>query len=193
MELFMRLGIRSVSMNDLAKELGISKKTLYLDFQSKEELVSACLDFNMTMERGMCDMYVTQSENAVDEMLLISKYILQQLRALSPSTIHDLRKYYPQQWSKLEAFHYEEICEVVKGNLERGIEQGFYRSNMDVDIVSKFYVSKAWIIVDEKLFPLREYRRDILFKEHILYHMNGIITTKGKELLEDFKKQFDQN
>ncbi len=189
-DMYIRLGIRSVSMDDVCRELGISKKTLYKEFENKEDLISAALSTSLEEDMAMCATFKAEASDSIDEMFRLTSYILKRLRALSPSAIHDLRKYYPMQWKLMNDFHHDFVRGMVSENLERGIKQGVYRDDLNVDIVSRFYVLKANIIVDETYFPLDEYRRDLLFQEHIMLHMHGIVTKDGRERLHEFKEQF---
>ena len=186
-EMFMRLGIRSVSMEDLASELGISKKTLYQDFSSKSEILSGIMDMLHAEDRTLCQDVCNSSQNAVEEMIQICRYVLKRLRGISASTWHDLKKYYPEQWKKNEQFHHVYIYEVIYKNLEKGQAEGLYRKELDPDIISKFYVNKTWIIVDEKVFSLKEYKKDKLYSQYITYHLHGIVTDKGQKILEKFE------
>ncbi len=190
-EMFFRLGIKSVSMDDLAREIGMSKKTLYAEFDSKEDILEEVIKHLHDMDVEFCNMTCAGSHNAIEEMMQISSYVLRQLRMISPSTLHDLRKYYPAQWKRIQSFHEDYIYGVIQANLRKGIEEGLYRDTIDIKIVSKFYVHKSWLIVDETIFSLRDYRRDQLFHEYMMYHMNGITSPKGKKYLKKFQEQFD--
>jgi len=189
-DLFMRLGIRSVSMDDISRQLGISKKSLYQEFESKQDLLDASLESIQSEDRTSCAAFELQAENAIEEMYLITKYVLQRLRTLSPSAIHDLKKYYPEQYEKMHKFHTGYITGVVENNMIRGIEQGLYRKDINTSIASRFYVHRSMTIVDETHFPLQNYRRDELFQEHILLHMHSLVTDLGLRMLDDFKAQF---
>jgi len=189
-DMYIRLGIRSVSMDDVCRELGMSKKTLYKEFENKEDLLIAALSTRLEDDMIICTACRAEASDSIDEMFRLTSYILKQLRALSPSAIHDLRKYYPKQWEMMNDFHHDFVRGMVRENLELGIEQGLYRDDLNVDIISRFYVLKAMIIVDETYFPLDEYRRDLLFQEHIMLHMHGIVSKDGRERLHEFKEQF---
>lgn len=183
--LFMRVGIKSVTMQDLSRELGISKKTLYQYVENKADLVLKIMFNHAQTEMEAITKITTESKDAIDEMLEIARYSLEQLREISPTLIYDLKKYYRKSWDVMEKLHQEHSSGVIVENFKRGIEEGLYRNDFDIDIVSKLYVSKTFLLVEDSLFPLRKYDRRHLMNEFIKYHLYGIVSPKGKALLEE--------
>ncbi|MCB9285260.1 MAG: TetR/AcrR family transcriptional regulator [Lewinellaceae bacterium] len=179
--LFLRFGIRSITMDDIARELGISKKTLYQFVDNKADLIHKVLLQFIEDEQRTIREINQQSSNAIEEMLNIGRYITQVLRKLTPTTLFDLQKYYPESWQMIHKLNQDYIFSIIRNNLERGIQQGFYRPNLHVDIISRLYVGKTNYLIDEEVFPLREYDRGELYREFILYHMHGILSEKGRE------------
>ena len=179
--LFLRYGIRSITMDDIARELGISKKTLYQFVDNKADLIQKVLLEFIEEERRVILEITQSSGNAIEEMLRIGRYITQVLRKLKPTTLFDLQKYYPESWQMIRALNQEHIYGVIKNNLEKGIEQELYRNNLSTDIIARLYVGKSHYLVDEEFFPLRNYERGELYREFILYHMHGILSEKGRE------------
>lgn len=170
-------------MDDIAKELGISKKTLYQYVENKNDLL---LQVVMAIsQKHLKDLHavLSQTLNAIDEMRGISKIVIQELRRIQPTTMYDLQKYYRPIWAQMEQLHQEHIYGIIKTNLEKGIREGLYRQNLNVDIVAKFFVGKTIIVTDEDIFPLKDYNRENLFKEYINYHIRGIASEKGLEVL----------
>ncbi len=182
--LFLRLGIRSVTMEELARELGISKKTLYQFVENKADLINQIILNSTENEKRCIAQFREESDDAIEEMLNIAEFVLQTLRKISPAAIYDLQKYYRESWNAMEAMHKEYIYATIRDNLDLGIEQGIYRSDLNPDIIAKLYVGKTSFITDEEIFPLEEYRRDDLYEEFINYHIHGIASPKGLELLE---------
>ncbi len=182
--LFMKYGIKSITMDDVSKELGISKKTLYQYVENKKDLIDKVMQQNFANELRDIGEIHQNSKDAIDEMLQVSKHVTQQLREMHPSVVYDLQKYYRESWQEMEKFHEEFIYGQIKQNIERGQQEGLYRLDLDPDIIAKLYVSKTMVIVDESTFPLREYNRETLFLEYIFYHIRGIASLKGLKLLE---------
>lgn len=183
-ELFMRYGIKSVSMDDISRQLGMSKKTLYKLIGSKEDLVRKVIQQHLINEKNDVDEICRHSKNAIHEMLTISRHVSKMLRQTNPSTVYDLQKYYGQSWAEFESLHQEYIYEIIRNNISNGMKEGIYRDNIDPDIVARFYVGKSFILVDERVFPTAKYNKEQLFLEFITYHIHGIASQKGLELLE---------
>ena len=188
-KLFLRLGIRSVTMDDLSQSLGISKKTLYQYVDNKADLISKIVLNHVGKETECISNISTQATNAVQEMMEITKYSVQQLREISPVVIFELQKYYRESWEKMEALHKEHIYRVIYENIEKGKKEGYYREEINSDIVSKLYVGKTYLLVDENVFPLKEYDRRKLLMEFFKYHINGLLTDKGRMFLQEILQQ----
>lgn len=182
--LFMRYGIKSITMDDVSRELGISKKTLYQYVENKKDLIAKVMQQNFANEMVIMAAIHQNSKDAIDELLQMSKHVTQQLREMHPSVVYDMQKYYREVWQEMEVFHEKVIYEKIKENIERGQEEGWYRTDLNADIIAKLYSYKTMCIVDEETFPLRKYNRETLYLEHIFYHIRGIASLKGLKLLE---------
>lgn len=191
MELFMRYGIKSVTMDDIAKQLGMSKKTLYQYVTNKTDLIAQIFQQKIELEKNIMTQIRESSENAIDEILKIAAYVINELRELSPTTVYDLQKYYRETWRQMEALHQMHMYKIIKENIQWGIKQKYYRENMNPDIVSKLFVGKTSLVVDEELFPTREYDMSDLFREYIYYHIHGIASPEGLQLLEKHLQEAD--
>ena len=183
-ELFMRYGIRSITMDEIANRLGISKKTLYQYVDNKADLINKVIQQHLSEELTAIKKIQDEAEDAIHEMILSARHSTQQLRELSPTTVYDLKKYYPASWQLIEDMHHGGVYEVLKLNLERGIEQGVYRADINPKIIARFHVNQMALIVDEAIFPLREYNRQNLMEQFLSYHIHGIASAKGLELYE---------
>lgn len=184
-KLFLRRGIRSVTMDDIAQTLGMSKKTLYQYVENKADLVSKIVLNHVKEETACISKISAESQNAIREMMEITRYSVQQLRDISPLVIFELQKYYRESWEKMEALHKEYIYKVIFDNIEKGKKEGFYREEINSDIVSKLYVGKTYLLVDENVFPLKDFDREKLLMEFFLYHINGLLTEKGRKVLTE--------
>lgn len=180
--LFMRYGIKSVTMDDIARDLGMSKRTLYQYVDNKSDLLNQIIQQFAIKEQATIEALSNDASNAMEEMINIAKHVTQTLREVPSSTLYDLQKYYRDAWILMQSITQEHIHGVIKSNLEKGIEEGLYRSNLNVDIIAKLYVGKTNLIVDEDMFPLKNYNKEQLFLEYVRYHIHGIASTKGLEL-----------
>ncbi len=192
-ELFMRYGIRSVTMDDIARDLGVSKKTLYAYFDNKTDLVRQIIKVHMNDEHCSLKDITSEARDAVDEILNISKFVIAKLRNYSPNTIYDLKKYYRECWVEMEAAQRRFVYAVIKNNISRGVSEALYRPSINPDIIAKLFVGKTTLVVDEDLFPLEQYNKQKLFQEYITYHIHGIASEEGLKALEAYQIKEKQN
>ena len=183
--LFMRYGIKSVSMDDLARELGMSKKTVYQYVENKADLIQKVFEDHLEEEKQMLAEYRSEASNAIDEMLQIARHMIRVLRTYSVTVMYDLQKYYRSTWQLLSNVHEQHFFRVIKDNLDRGIAEGMYRQDMNPDIVARLYISKSSSAADQECFPLTDYPVEELFIELMNYHLHGIVSQKGRETMEE--------
>lgn len=184
---FMKLGIKSVSMDDLSSDMGISKKTLYLHFDNKKDLVKKSMGRHIHQEEQLIREISRTATDAIDEMAQIAEHTVIHFREIRPTLIYDLQKYYRDIWDLVTKLHSVFIKTRIEDNIVRGISEGYYRQDADADIISKLYVAKSFSLVDEKLFSLQDYERERLITQHVLYHFHGILSNKGRKHLRDFQ------
>ncbi len=191
-DLFMRYGIKSITMDDLSRELGISKKTLYQYVDNKQDLIEQIFQATIMEEKNCMAEIRHSSTDAIEEILGIGQFVIEELRQISPVTMYDLQKYYRDTWLKVDSLYQQHVYQIIRDNLDRGIAAGLYRSEINPDIIAKLYVGKTAMLVDEELFPLRAYSRESLFKEYINYHIHGIASPEGLALLEKYLEADNQ-
>jgi AcrR family transcriptional regulator len=183
-ELMFRLGIKSLTMDDIAQNLGISKKTLYLVVANKAELVDKVMDIALDEQRIACEGFMEQRGNAIDQLLKMYAQNSKMMGGINPSLIFELNKYYPESWNKLFAFRNEFIFNAVRANMEHGIASGWYRKDIDIDIIAKLYTSRALDIFNQDMFPPSQYPGKLVFRQMFIYHARGIASDKGLRYLE---------
>ena len=188
-ELFMRYGVRSVSMDDIARQLGISKKTLYLHFADKEELISVVSHTHMNRDREEFEQVRKDSKNSIEELARLSVCMRKNMEELNPSLLFDLQKFHPKAWSYWVDFKNKYIKETVIRNLKQGIEEGYYRPEINPEILATMRIELVQIAFDPELFPKGKYKlADVQMQifEHFVY---GVLTDKGRKLFAKYKKQ----
>ena len=183
-EMFLKYGIKSITMDDISKELGISKKTLYQFVENKADLIDKIILQFIQAEKDDFFKIHSTAKDPIEELLLVAKHVVQHFRKLRPTAVYDLKKYYRKSWDKMEKFHGEFVHECIKQNILIGIEQGIYRAGIDPEVIAKFYGNITFAIVDESSFPSKQFNREHLFDQYIFYHINGIASQKGIKLLE---------
>ena len=188
-ELFLNLGFKSVTMDDIAGKLGVSKKTIYKYFANKTELVAAVTDYMFsTVSCGIDDICALKT-NPIEEIFSIKRFIMKHLKDEKSSPQYQLQKYYPKIYASLtqKQFHVMQVC--VLNNLKKGIENGLYRKSIDLEFTSRIYFNGMVGIKDKDLFPLTDYSMNTLMNHYLEYHLRGISTEKG---LQELKKQLTQ-
>lgn len=183
-EMFLTLGFKSVTMDDIAAELGISKKTIYQHFATKPELVKhATLNLFETISCGIDDIHL-QNLNPIEELFQIKQFVLQHLKNESSSPFYQLQKYYPKIHKTLKAKQFEKMGSCVVENLNRGVSLGLYRKEIDVEAIARFYFAGMTSIKDNELFPQNEFNPIHVQNLYLEYHLRGICTKSGIEKLE---------
>lgn len=183
-DLFMRYGIKSITMDDVARELGISKKTLYLFVDNKDDLVNRMLERHIQEEKVLCDQMFSVAANAIEEMFFVMETNTQQMKQMKANIVYDLQKYHREGWEKLQDFQRGFLYGLVHANLERGVREGLYRSDFNLDIVAKLHIATTFQLFDEELFPQLTYAKETIFREHLLHYLYGIVSEKGLQLLK---------
>lgn len=189
-ELFMKFGIKSLTMDDISRNLGISKKTLYQITTDKKDLVKQCIDLMINMENKMLCEYQKINGNAIDEMLLINVHIGMKFQKIQPAVLFDLQKYFPEAWKEIENHKYCTILEVVKDNIEKGKSEGLYRETINAEIVAKIYIGLVDKMFEPDFFLLAKKSIEELYIEIAGYHIRGIASDKGLKYLQ--KKLIDE-
>jgi TetR/AcrR family transcriptional regulator, cholesterol catabolism regulator len=182
--LFFRYGIKSLTMDDVASELGISKKTLYQMVESKDDLVMKVLRHHTSREKSQCLNLASQASNAIEEIFIVLDTNSQEMSQMKTNVVNDLQKYHREGWLLIRNFHYDFVYKVIRENMVRGRKEGLYRENFDIDILAKLHLATAFNLFDEQLFPDGSTPRVILFKEYMLHFLHGIVSPKGLNYLK---------
>ncbi|PCJ92795.1 MAG: TetR family transcriptional regulator [Flavobacteriaceae bacterium] len=182
-ELFLNLGFKSVTMDDLANEMGISKKTIYAHFPNKTKLVGESTMYMFEIISKGIEHIRSLEKNPIEELYEIKKHMMIHLKNEKSSPQYQLQKYYPQVYETLRAMQYEVMQECVLENLNKGLQQGIYRENLNVDFVSRIYFSGAMSIKNIELFPQNLFPMTDLMDNYLEYHLRGIVTPKGRTFL----------
>jgi AcrR family transcriptional regulator len=184
--MFMRLGIKSVSMDDIAREMGVSKKTIYGEVSNKEELIQLVMEDDYCEDMETLALNREEAVDAIDEFLRNSRYFIRQMRAMSPATLRDLQKYYPVIWKSQVQNHHLEFRKSLTVNLERGLEEGIYRDDLDPVIIARFYSSMMMSVIDTSVFPAQERPITEIISQLSRYHFHGIVNQFGRERLDKY-------
>lgn len=184
-DMYITLGFKSVTMDDLANEMGISKKTIYKHFKNKTELVSAAALGLFELISGGINFICAKKDNPIEELYEIKKFVMFHLKDEKSSPQYQLQKYYPEIYKNLKCKQFDVMQECVTENLNRGIAEGLYRKTIDVAFISRLYFSGMISIKDIDLFPQQLFSISTLMENYLEYHLRGISTDKGLQLLNN--------
>jgi AcrR family transcriptional regulator len=185
-ELFMKYGTRSVSMADISKHLGMSKKTLYTHITNKDDLILAFVDGYLQKEQTEVAEIIKNAKNALDELIQIMRNVQRTMQNMNPCLLLDFLKYHREGWKMIQEFRQDFVYHHVYHNLQRGVAEGIYRAELNTAIISKIYVQALPIFADPAEFQLHNYSLVELHTEYIKYHIHGILSTEGLKLLADY-------
>lgn len=183
-ELLLKVGPRSLTMQDIATGLGLSKKTLYLYFQNKEELIEETARTFIRFEQAEATAITLQSENALDEMLKITTIAVKTYKTCSPNIIYETKKYHPEVWKLFESHIDGFIRQKIQDNLIRGIEEGLYRREINPEIISKMRIVQIGSVFNQEIFPSWQYDFREIDIQLIAMYLYGIVTEEGRAILQ---------
>ncbi|MDB5005899.1 MAG: hypothetical protein JWP45_292 [Mucilaginibacter sp.] len=186
-ELFLTAGIKSVTMDDIAKHLGMSKKTIYLFFKDKNELVIALVKKKLQEDEDQMAEIISKSANVIEEMINMMKCSEEIFSRINPIVIHDMQKYHPDAWKEFQNFKSGVLIHTLEELLTKGIKQGYIRPDIDVKVLARMRVSQVELGFNTAIFPVAEFNTWKV-QSQLLEHFNyGICTLKGYKLLNQYK------
>ena len=191
-KLFMSYGLKSVSMDDISREAGISKKTLYQHFENKETLINTALQEILIQDKDNISQIIENKEyDAIQKMIEIFKLSIKLLQSIKPTVIYDLKKYYKNSWEIVENMHMRFIETTVEANLIQGKNERIYRNNIEPSIISKLFISKMLAVTNNTNLINTDKLTNIFF-QNLLYHLYGIIDKSQIERLENLTVNFKE-
>lgn len=188
-ELFRRFGIRTVTMDEIAAQLGMSKKTIYQFYADKDELVDAVANDEIRFSRERCILDAAASANAIEEIFRVMEFVEIMFRNMNPSMLHDLEKYHPNGYKKFLEHKNKFLHDMIRKNLERGIKEELYRPEINVEIMSRYRLESMMIAFNPEIFPPQKFNLVELQQEIIEHFLYGLATLKGYKLILKYKQQ----
>jgi len=190
-DLFMQYGFRSVSMDDIANKLGMSKKTIYQFYADKEELVTAIV--NETIQENECssDANSKAAENAVHEIFLAIDMVTEMLGEMNPSLLFDMQKYHPQAFAIFQKHKNEYLYKVMRENIIRGIAEELYRPDVNIELISRFRVETMLLPFNPEFQQKVKLNMVAIHEELLMQYLFGLATPKGYKLIT--KYQLERN
>jgi len=191
--LFRRLGFKSVTMDDIARNTGVSKKTLYELFQDKDELVLEAVKHMLAENQEQTDEAFRSAKNAVEQIIKILILMEHMVRGLNLVCYQDLQRYYPKAYRYLQEHKETYLYECISTNLKEGISQGLYREDIDINIIARFRMESALIVFQNNLFPQEQYSIVKVNNEIFAHYIYGIATIKGHKLIQAYLQKINKS
>jgi AcrR family transcriptional regulator len=184
-ELYNRFGIKSITMDDVAHELGISKKTLYECIEDKTDLVKLVMEMVYRYHGEKLNEITTRGLNAIEELFEVNRYMTQMVKEQNPTLGYDMQKYYPELHKDLIQQQRSRMHEAIRQNLVKGIGEGLYRREMNVDVISKLHMTRMEYRYRQDSFQLNDIDSQDVMREIFIYHLHGIANSKGIKILNE--------
>lgn len=184
-KLILKYGVKSMTMDDIARELGISKKTLYLYCEDKNDLIKQIIDYDMKIDHQRICSIVDRNLNAIDESFEIFKTIVQNVGDVPPNILYDLKKYHPEAYRLHREFMWSFSRKCVEVNLIKGIQEGYYRQDMNTSVIATNYILMVTNIFESSDNFGKDVHPIEIYKEIFKYHVNAISSNKGREYLSE--------
>ena len=187
-ELFFKYGIHSVTMDDIAKHMGISKKTIYRSFKDKDEVVHTLIEEKLKQDKMICTHIIKGSSNVVEEVFSLMKQLSRMMGQVNVNIFRDLQKYHPNSWALFQKFKEDFILKSVEDTLKRGIKQSYIRPDVNPKILARLRMEEIVMGFNSDIFPENKFNFlevQISLMEHFLY---GICTLKGHKLINKYKQ-----
>jgi AcrR family transcriptional regulator len=186
-ELMFQTGVKHVTMDDLATQLGISKKTIYQYYKDKDALVSSVVENELANHALICNQSMQAADNAVHEIFLLMTVIQEMFNRMNPLALFEIEKYYPLAFEKIKNHKDDFIFSMISKNLEKGIAEGLYRKDVDVTILSKYRLETSLIPFNIHVFHPSKFdmlKVNLQIIEHFVY---GVATLEGHKLMDAYK------
>lgn len=190
--LFMKYGIKSVTMDDISRSLGISKKTLYQYFHDKNEIVNRVAKAHLENERRNFEEIQINAENAIDKLYRHSRFLRKSFEKMNPVVLFDLKKYYKDAWQLFLAYKKNIFSKSMIETLKEGIEQGYFRESIDPEILITLRMEILELVADGSIFPHDQYDFKEVQVQIFDHFIHGILTDKGHRLLNTYIKNHIQ-
>ena len=188
-DMFLNFGFKSITMDDISAEMGISKKTIYQHYKNKSDLIETCAYHLFDIIAHGIEEIRMQKMDPIEEIYEIKSFAMKHLKDEKSSPQYQLQKYYPRIYNNLKEKQYELIREFVSENLKKGITKGYFRKNINIDMISKFYFNGMIELKNTEIFPPQDYSMPLLMETYLEYHVRAIATLRGIEKLNQIVKK----
>lgn len=186
--LFNKYGIRTITMDEVASELGMSKKTLYELFDDKKDMIRQVLEWEMEERAKKFRALSEKKLNALEEVFEVNRIVMQLVREFNPAKHHDLKKYYPDLFEKMTTKQRGRTFQSMLANLKKGKKEGLYRKDLDEEVIAKLYISRMEVPMTSDFVSPEEFTSEKFLNQAFLYHIHGIANEKGIAVANEILK-----
>ncbi len=191
-ELFMRYGVRSISMDDIARHVGVSKKTLYQHVADKEELVLLVSRSHLERNIVQFDGIREGSKNPIEELANISVCLKHNMETMNPTLLYDLQKFHPKAWGEWITFKRKYLRESIVRNLSQGIADGYFRADVNPDVMAAMRIELVQLAFNNEIFPPAQFKLAEVQEQIFDHFVFGLVTEKGRKLYLKLKELNNQ-
>jgi TetR/AcrR family transcriptional regulator, cholesterol catabolism regulator len=192
-KLLLKYGLRNLSMDDISRELGISKKTLYQVCENKSDLIDKILQFHQDASMELINNELNSGKNAIEMMLYLSTYACDNMKDFTASHTFELQKYYPEAFKKFNERKRLDTFQWIRLNLEKGIEEGLYRHDIDKDLIAMIHIQNLEDMFDHEFLSTLEIPFSRVFEARYESHIRSIATPKGLKYFEKRKSEMNKS
>ncbi len=187
-DLFLTYGVRSVTMDDISRKLAISKKTIYQHYKDKDEIVCRVTKRVLKREKEMISATKEQAHNAIHELVMISRYLKEHAQTINPSVLFDLQKYHREAWCIYLKFKEIVFLQAIRETLQRGIQEGYFRKDIDVEVLSILRIEEIQLTFDNQVFPRDQFDNREVQLQLFEHFIRGIVTPEGIALIHQYNE-----
>lgn len=191
-ELFFKFGIKSVTMDDIAKHLGISKKTIYQFYSDKNEIVETLMQYSLKQDECEFQQIQAESANMIDEVMKMMTHISSMFAKVNPNIFYDLQKYHPKAWAQFKVFKQECMAKMIETSIERGKKEGLVRADINSKVLSRMRIEQVEMGLNPEIFPQTEFKIVDVQLALIDHFLHGICTFKGHKLINKYKQIIEE-
>jgi AcrR family transcriptional regulator len=188
-DLFRRYGIKSITMDEIATQLGVSKKTLYQYFSDKDELVDAVVKNTISYAQLSCDKNREECKDAVHELFSAMDFIREIFSEMNPAMMYDLERFHPKSYKHFLDHKNKYLYEMIRANLKKGIEEELYRPQINIDIIAKFRLEGMMLAFNQEVFPSSKFNLAELHTAIIEHFLFGVASLKGYKLITKYQQE----
>lgn len=188
-DLFTRYGFKSITMDEIASQLGVSKKTIYQYFSDKNELVDAVVRKTINYAQSVCDSNIATCRDAVHELFQAMDFIQEIFSDMNPVMMYDLERFHPESYKLFLNHKNIYLFEIIKSNIKRGIEEGLYRPDLNIEIIARYRLEAMMLGFNQDVFPASKFNLAEAQKMIIEHFLFGVASLKGYNLILSYQKE----